>query len=184
MSRIEFKIIALGDFNNVQQAIAKLNQSVAVLNKNIAGVGLKSDQIKYIKDMTTAFDKAIMSSGQFSAKTIQLQTETEKFGHALESGKLKLTEYFRIIRDGSKQSQGALKNLAIEQTKLQNSIIVKDPLKGGAATVYTPTQINQVANATKIAANQQLLYNLALEDRKSTRLNSSHVSESRMPSSA
>ena len=65
MSRIEFKIVALGDFNNVQQAIAKLNQSVAVLNKNIAGVGLKSDQIKYIKDMTTAFDKAIMSSGQF-----------------------------------------------------------------------------------------------------------------------
>ena len=169
MSRIEFKIVALGDFNNVQQAIAKLNQSVAVLNKNIAGVGLKSDQIKYIKDMTTAFDKAIMSSGQFSAKTIQLQTETEKFGHALESGKLKLTEYFRIIRDGSKQSQGALKNLAIEQTKLQNSIIVKDPLKGGAATVYTPTQINQVANATKIAANQQLLYNLAL-DRGATSL--------------
>ena len=59
--------------------------------------------------------------------------------------------------------------LAVEQTRLQNSIIVKDPLKGGVATVYTPTKINEVANATKIAANQQMLYNLAL-DRGATSL--------------
>ena len=169
MSRIEFKIVALGDFNNVQQAIAKLDQSISALNKNIAGVGLQATQIQSVKNMVAEFDKAILSTGHFTAKTVQLQTETEKFGKALDGGKLKLKEYYNIITQGSKDAQAQIRALAVEQTRLQNSIIVKDPLKGGVATVYTPTKINEVANATKIAANQQMLYNLAL-DRGATSL--------------
>ena len=97
MSRIEFKIVALGDFNNVQQAIAKLDQSISALNKNIAGVGLQAAQIQSVKNMVAEFDKAILSTGHFTSKTVQLQTETEKFGKALDGGKLKLKEYYNII---------------------------------------------------------------------------------------
>mgnify|MGYP003335453995 CR=1 FL=1 len=36
---------------------------------------------------------------------------------------MELKEYFKIIRDGSRQAQGALRSLAIEQTKLQNKLM-------------------------------------------------------------
>ena len=58
---------------------------------------------------------------------------------------------------------------ALPISKLQNSIIVRDPLKGGMATVFTPKNINETANAIQIATNQQRLYNLAL-DRGATSL--------------
>ena len=169
MSRIELNIVALGNFSNVNSEISALKAKVESLNKTLSGVGLNSNQIASVKNMVAEFDRAVMSTGQFSSKTIQLQSETEKFGKALEGGKLKLREYYNIISQGSKQAQGQLRALALEQTKLQNSLVISDPLRKGMATVYTPKVINEVTNATKIATNQQMLYNLAL-DRGSTSL--------------
>ena len=169
MSRIELQIVALGNFSSVQSEFAKLNAQVAALNKNFSGVGINATDVARIKQYTKEFDLALRSTGAFTAKQVQLQSETEKFGKSLEAGHLKLRQYFSIINQGATQSQGALRNLAVEQTKLQNSIIVKDPLKGGLATVYTPTIINQATDATKIATNQQRLYNMAI-DRGATSL--------------
>ena len=169
MSRIELQIVALGNFANVQSEIAKLNSQVTALNKNFSGIGINPTDISRIKQYTKEFDSALRSTGAFTAKQVQLQSETEKFGKSLEAGHLKLRQYFQIINQGAKQSQGSLRNLALEQTKLQNSIIVKDPLKGGLATVYTPNIINEAANAAKIATNQQRLYNMAI-DRGATSL--------------
>ena len=168
-SRIELNVVALGNFSSLTKEIDLLKTQVAALNKNIGAIGLTSQQLSSIKNMTGELNNAILSSGQFTAKTIALQTETEKFGKALDAGKLKLKEYYSIISQGSKQAQSQLRALAIEQTKLQNSIIVRDPLKGGMATVYTPKNINETANAIQIATNQQRLYNLAL-DRGATSL--------------
>lgn len=169
MSRIELQIVALGNFSSVQSEFAKLNAQVAALNKNFSGVGINATDVARIKQYTKEFDSALRSTGAFTAQQVQLQSQTEKFGKALEGGHLKLRQYFSIINQGATQSQGALRNLAVEQTKLQNSIIVKDPLRGGLATVYTPTIINQATNATKIATNQQKLYNMAI-DRGATSL--------------
>ena len=169
MSRIELNVVALGNFSSLTKEIDLLKAQVAALNKNIGAIGLTSQQLSSIKNMTGELNNAILSSGQFTAKTIALQTETEKFGKALDAGKLKLKEYYSIISQGSKQAQSQLRALAIEQTKLQNSIIVRDPLKGGMATVFTPKNINETANAIQIATNQQRLYNLAL-DRGATSL--------------
>ena len=169
MSRIELQIVALGNFANVQSEIAKLNSQVIALNKNFSGVGISPTDISRIKQYTKEFDSALRSTGAFTAQQVQLQSQTEKFGKSLEAGHLKLRQYFSIINQGANSSQGALRNLALEQTKLQNSIVVKDPLKSGLATVYTPNIINEAANAAKIATNQQRLYNMAI-DRGATSL--------------
>ena len=67
--------------------------------------------------------------------------------------------------------------------------IITEELAYGCTGIATAMEANTLAAAPIIVAGndeqkREFLGQLASEDRKSTRLNSSHVSESRMPSSA
>jgi TP901 family phage tail tape measure protein len=162
MARIELNIVALGDFSSVDAQIKALQAQVVALNKNIAGVGLSSNLTKELNSASAAFSNTLLSTGQFTKSTVQLTTETQKFGQALEKGKLSLKQYYDIVSKNSGSATNSVKQLAIEQTKLQNSVIMSDPSKKGFYSVFTPTTINQIADATKIAANQQNIYNIAV----------------------
>ena len=163
MARIELNIVALGDFKSVDSQIKNLRAQVDLLNKSLTGTGLSSNLTKQLNDANTAFKASMLSTGQFTETTVKLKTETEKFGQALVSGKLKLSEYFSVIRGQSSAAAASMKALAIEQTKLQNSIITADPTKKGVFSVYTPTNIDAIANKTKIATNYQNLFNIAVD---------------------
>jgi TP901 family phage tail tape measure protein len=163
MARIELNIVALGDFKSVNSQIKALQDQVNLLNKSVTTVGINANLTKQLNEANAAFKSTILSTGQFTASTVKLKAETDKFGEALVGGKLKLTEYFRIIKTGSTNATAQMRALAMEQTKLQNSIVMSDPTKQGVLSVYTPTKINAVANATKLAANTQNLYNIAVD---------------------
>ena len=163
MARIELNIVALGDFKSVNSQIKALQDQVNLLNKSVATVGINANLTKQLNEANAAFKSTVLSTGQFTASTVRLKAETDKFGDALVGGKLKLTEYFRIIKAGSTNATAQMRALAIEQTKLQNSMVMSDPTKQGVLSVYTPTRINAIANATKIAANTQNLYNIAVD---------------------
>jgi TP901 family phage tail tape measure protein len=163
MARVELNIVALGDFTSVNTQIANLKTQVELLNKSLVGVGISSNLSKQLQEANSAFKATMLSTGQFTASTVTLKSETEKFGAALSTGKLKLGEYFKIIKAGTASATAEMKALAIEQTKLQNSMVMSDPTKQGVMSVFTPTKINEVANATKIAANMQNVYNIAVD---------------------
>ena len=126
------------------------------------GVGMGATLAKDLNASGAAFKAAMLSSGQFTATTVKMTSEVAKFGTALETGKLKLSDYYNIMMKKSGEATASLKLLAAEQVKLQNSIIMSDPTKRGILSVFTPTQINAVANATKLATMEQNLYNLAI----------------------
>jgi TP901 family phage tail tape measure protein len=165
MAKIELNVVAMGDFKSVNSQLAALKAQVDGLNKSLSGVGLTSSSnlAKQLQETNAAFKATMLSTGQFTANTVRLKAETDKFGESLVSGKLKLTEYFSIIKNGTAQAGAQMRALALEQTKLQNSVVMSDPTKQGVMSVYTPTKINAVANATKIAANMQNLYNIAVD---------------------
>lgn len=163
MARIELNIVAFGDFTSVNNQIKALQTQVNLLNKSLTGVGVSGGLAKDLNAAANSFKAALLSSGQFTAQTVRMTSETEKFGKSLVSGKLKLNEYFNIITGKASQASNSLKALTLEQVKLQNSIVMADPTKRGIFSVFTPTQIDKVTNATKIARMQQNLYNLALE---------------------
>jgi len=163
MARIELNIVALGDFKSVNAQIKALQDQVTLLNKGVASVGISANLTKQLNEANAVFKSTILSTGQFTASTVRLKAETDKFGDALVGGKLKLTEYFRIIKAGSTNATAQMRALAMEQTKLQNSMVMSDPTKQGVLSVFTPTKINAISNATKIAANTQNLYNIAVD---------------------
>jgi TP901 family phage tail tape measure protein len=163
MARVELNIVALGDFKSVNAQIKALQDQVALLNKSVSSVGVNSNLTKQLNEANAAFKATLLSTGQFTLQTVKLKAETDKFGEALVNGKLKLTQYFQIIKAGTTNATAQMKALAMEQTKLQNSMVMSDPTKQGVMSVYTPTKINAMANATKIAANTQNLYNIAVD---------------------
>jgi TP901 family phage tail tape measure protein len=162
LSRIEFNIVALGDFSSVNAQLKAFQAQVDILQKGLSGVGLSSTLQKDLINLNSSFKQTLLSTGQFTESTVKMSSETARFGDALVSGKLKLSEYYGIISQKSTQAVAQIKALALEQTKLQNSIVVSDPTKQGVLSVYTPTAIDKVANATKLAANEQNLYNIAV----------------------
>ena len=163
MARVELNIVALGDFKSVNSQIKALQDQVNLLNKSVASVGVNANLTKQLNEANAAFKATILSTGQFTASTVRLKAETDKFGEALVGGKLKLTQYFQIIKAGTANATAQMKALAMEQTKLQNSMVMSDPTKQGVLSVFTPTKINAVSNATKLAANTQNLYNIAVD---------------------
>jgi TP901 family phage tail tape measure protein len=163
VARVELNIVALGDFTSVNTQIKALQTQIDLLNKSVVGVGLGNSLTKDLNSASAAFKNTMLSTGQFTQSQVQLTTETQKFGKALESGKLSLGTYYNIIKQNSGTAMNSVKALAIEQTKLQNSVIMADPTKKGFYSVFTPTTINKIADATKIAANEQNIYNIAVE---------------------
>ena len=164
MANIQLKIVGLGDFSSVNQQLKQVQTQVNLLSKSIAGIGLSSNLTKELKGIQAEFKAAMVSSGNFTAHTVQLTSETEKFGRALETGKLKLGDYFGIITGRSAAAKKQVEALAVEQVKLNNSIVSQDITKQGLYSVYTPTAINKVAKATEIAAAKQNIFNLAMRE--------------------
>jgi TP901 family phage tail tape measure protein len=164
MANIQLNIVALGDFTNVNTQIKALQTQVQSLQKSIAGVGLNANLSTQLKNIQTEFSNALVSSGNFTKQTVQLTSETEKFGQALQSGKLKLGDYFGIITGRSAAVQKSVQALALEQVKLNNSIVQQDITKQGLYSVYTPTAINQTSKAVEIAAAKQNIFNLAVRE--------------------
>jgi TP901 family phage tail tape measure protein len=165
VANIELNIVALGDFTSVNDAIKKLQLQVAALNNSLSGAtGASFDKATAsVKSLSTEFGNALTASGAFSRQTVKLQTETEKFGAALQKGTLSASSYYQILTRQQGAATDSVKALALEQTKLQNSIVMSDPSKKGLYSVLTPNSINQISNATKIATNEQNLYNIALD---------------------
>jgi len=163
LANIELNIVALGDFTAVNAQIKALQAQVASLNAGL-GSGVLSPQLTAgLKTATNDFSNALVASNAFTKQQVQLTSETVKFGQALENGKLSLGQYFQIITGKSGAATTSVKQLALEQTKLQNSVIMADPNKQGFYSVFTPTTINAAANATKIAANEANIYAMAVE---------------------
>jgi len=163
LANIELNIVALGDFSAVNAEIKKLQAQVAALNNGLGINPITPQLSSSLKTTTNDFSNALLASNGFTKQTVQLTSETQKFGKALESGKLSLGQYFQIINSRSGAATDSVKQLALEQTKLQNSVIMADPTKQGFYSVFTPTTIDATANATKIAANEANIYALAVQ---------------------
>ena len=125
------------------------------------------------------------------ATTLKLRSDIKKLKKALEtkgisdSVKAKLKTQLNkaeaeldTIQAGKKPKQSSVKGTKTALTSLQKLI------KGKRYSVYQGSNVDLKKDAGEGALPTGRRVSKGLKDRKSTRLNSSHVSESRMPSSA
>jgi TP901 family phage tail tape measure protein len=144
--------------HRVTASLSKLQQELASSNKML------SNQIAV---MNRSFSDTLRSTGQYSTHFVSLQSDVEKFGRNLDSGKLKLNQYFHTFRDQAKTSGGLIRDLAKQQVSLQNSVL--QPLGRNAQglmqfNVHVPRGLDEVKNKTAIARQELQIMNKVIQD--------------------
>ncbi len=113
--QIVTNIVANADFSNLIADVHKVTNSLSQLQEKIGSTN-KSLSNK-IAEMNRSFSETLRSTGQYSTHFVSLTSDVEKFGRNLDSGKLKLRDYFRTWQDHTKTSGGLIRDLAKQQVQ-------------------------------------------------------------------
>jgi TP901 family phage tail tape measure protein len=98
----------------VTSQLLKLQATTIGLNKNLTSqVGVMNRQ----------FDETMRSTGQFARHFVTLTSDVSKFGQNLDSGRMKLGQYFRTWQGHTQKTSTLVKDLAKQQVMLENAII-------------------------------------------------------------
>ena len=98
----------------VTSQLLKLQATTIGLNKNLTSqVGVMNRQ----------FDETMRSTGQFARHFVTLTSDVSKFGQNLDSGRMKLGEYFRTWQGHTRKTSSLVKELAKQQVMLENAVI-------------------------------------------------------------
>ncbi len=98
----------------VTSQLLKLQATTIGLNKNLTSqVGVMNRQ----------FDETMRSTGQFARHFVTLTSDVSKFGQNLDSGRMKLGDYFRTWQGHTRKTSSLVRDLAKQQVMLENAII-------------------------------------------------------------
>ena len=98
----------------VTSQLLKLQATTIGLNKNLTSqVGVMNRQ----------FDETMRSTGQFARHFVTLTSDVSKFGQNLDSGRMKLGQYFRTWQGHTQKTSSLVRDLAKQQVMLENAII-------------------------------------------------------------
>ena len=98
----------------VTSQLLKLQTTTIGLNKNLTSqVGVMNRQ----------FDETMRSTGQFSRHFVTLTSDVSKFGQNLDSGRMKLGEYFRTWQGHTRKTSTLVRELAKQQVMLENAVV-------------------------------------------------------------
>jgi TP901 family phage tail tape measure protein len=170
---LNVKFTANADFG---QLISEANRAMAVLSKfrNQAlteNIGLNK---KDFDGAVGEFRKAVTAAGYYNSSIVDVTSSTQKFGKELAGQRLKLKDYYSAWSEYSRGAQGQIRKLAQEQVRMNSSIVKslgRDVTGAQKAMVITPTGIDAVANASKIAAAELSVYHKVLRDGSTSLIN-------------
>jgi TP901 family phage tail tape measure protein len=164
-NQIVTNIVATSDFSNlitdvnrVTNSLAQLQQSISTTNKQLQS---------QVAVMNRSFAETIRSTGQFSTHFVSLTSDVEKFGKNLDTGRLKLRDYFRVYQDHIRTSGGLIRDLAKQQVQLQNAIV--QPLGRNSQglmqfNVHIPRGLDAIKNKTALARQELQIMNKVIQD--------------------
>jgi TP901 family phage tail tape measure protein len=147
----------IGDVNKVAASLAKLQQQLITTDKAFT---------TQVSKINATFAGALSSSGQFSTHFVSLASDAEKFGKSLDSGKLKLRDYYNTLNTHAKTSGGLIRDLAKQQTALQQAIV--QPLGKNAEgmmryNIHVARGLDEIANKTRIASMEAGIMNKVIQ---------------------
>jgi hypothetical protein len=162
---INTQITASADFSSLISQIHQAVSQLALLQQKIGASNVALSQ--QINASNNAFANTLKNSNQFSTHFVTLAGDTEKFGKALDQGKLKLKDYYNSWQQYHRQGTGLIKDLAKQQAALQNAIV--QPMGRNAQgqmqfNVHVPAGIDELANKTKIAKQEMSILNKVMSD--------------------
>jgi TP901 family phage tail tape measure protein len=163
--QIVTNIVANADFSNLIADVNRVTASLSEMQQKLAASNKALDH--QIKVINNSFAETLRSTGQYSTHFLTLTSDVEKFGRNLDAGRLKLRDYFRVYQDHQKTSSGLIRDLAKQQTQLQNAIL--QPLGRNAQglmqfNVHVPRGLDLIKNKTGLAKLELQIMNKVIQD--------------------
>ena len=155
----------IADLNKVSSSLMNLKEQLNVTNKTLAS---------QISAMNRTFSETLRSTGQFSTHFVSLSSDVDKFGKQLDSGQMKLGQFFRTFNQHTKTSGGLVRDLAKQQVQLQNSIL--QPLGRNAEglmqyNVQIPRGLDMIKNKAAIARQELQIMNKVVQEGANSLIN-------------
>ena len=163
--KIVTSIVANSDFSNLIADVQRVTNSLHRLQQEFAGSNRAlAGQIDAANAM---FNQTMLKTGQFSSHFVSLTSDVEKFGRNLDSGRLKLKDYFRVYQDHIRTSGGLIRDLAKQQVQLQNAVL--QPLGRNAQglmqyNVHIPRGLDLTKNKTSLLKQELQIMNKVIQD--------------------
>jgi TP901 family phage tail tape measure protein len=163
--KIVTSIVANSDFSNLIADVQRVTSSLHKLQQEFAGSNRAlAAQIDAANAM---FNQTMLKTGQFSSHFVSLTSDVEKFGRNLDSGRLKLKDYFRVYQDHVRTSGGLVRDLAKQQVQLQNAVL--QPLGRNAQglmqyNVHIPRGLDLTKNKTALLKQELQIMNKVIQD--------------------
>ena len=163
--QIVTSIVAKADLSSLVSEVHRASASLQQLQRELlASNKAISSSTKLANNL---FRDTLTGSGQFSSHFVNLNSDVDKFGKNLDSGRLKLKNYFQTFREHATTQKGMIRELAKEQVMLQNSVL--QPLGRNAQglmqyNVMIPRGLDAVKNSAKLARMEMQIMNRALSE--------------------
>jgi TP901 family phage tail tape measure protein len=141
----------------VTSELVKLQATTIGLNKNL------SNQVGV---MNKSFAETLRSTGQFSTHFVTLTSDVEKFGKNLDSGRMKLGQYFNTWQQHANKTSSIVKDLAKQQVLMEQAII--QPLGKNAQglmqyNVHIAQGLDEIKNKTALARQEAAIMNKVIQ---------------------
>jgi TP901 family phage tail tape measure protein len=158
-------IVATADFSDLIGNVNKLNTQLAQLKQNLTNTD-KALALQAAK-LQQSFSATLRSTGQFSTHFVSLSSDVEKFGKNLDTGKLKLRDYYNTWQNHQRTSGGLIRDLAKQQVQLQNAIL--QPLGRNAEglmqfNVQIPRGLDAAKNRASLLKQEMQIMNKVIQD--------------------
>jgi len=158
-------IVATADFSDLIGNVNRLNTELAQLKQTLTNTD-KALALQAAKLQQT-FSSTLRSTGQFSTHFVSLSSDVEKFGKNLDSGKLKLRDYYATWQGHQKTAGGLIRDLARQQVQLQNAIL--QPLGRNAEglmqfNVQVPRGLDATKNKAALLKQEMQIMNKVIQD--------------------
>lgn len=163
--QIVTNIVAKADLSSLVTEVHKATASLQKLQQDLSSAGRSvASQIKVINN---SFGETLRSTGQFASHFVTLHSDVERFGKGLDSGRLKLRDYYSAFNQHAKQSGGLIRDLAKQQVMLQNAVM--QPLGRNAQglmqyNVHIPRGLDLVKNKANLARMELQIMNRAVNE--------------------
>ncbi len=154
------------DFGPAIAQVRSLSREISLLNNSFNSLDKTALAAK--KTLSTSFQANVASLGMFQSTMVDLSSDVDRFGEALQKNKLHMRDYFKEARraytEGSK-----VRKLAVEQVRRAQSEILslgKDSSGRNKGMIITPMSIDtkSMTNSMAIAREQFNIFNKLVQD--------------------
>jgi TP901 family phage tail tape measure protein len=154
------------DFGPAIAQVRTLAREISLLNNSFNSLDKAALTAK--KQLATSFGTNVKSLGAFQTTMVDLSSDVDRFGEALQRNKLHMRDYFKEARRAYTEGS-RVRKLAVEQVRKAQSEIVslgKDATGRNKGMVITPLSVDtkNITTSMKIAREQFNIFNKLVQD--------------------